>query len=155
MPFLLPAPRTRAFLTPCLLPFPPSPCPLPPVPPGPEDMQVSTSPYGVAAHAAAAPSAAAGRDLARAAHALGELDEPWVTVFGFGPADLPLVIREFSRAGDIVQVGWARRGAAWVRGWVRARWAPRWCRSNEPASTVHRAGDVHAPTAGPCPNQPL
>lgn len=65
---------------------------------------MSTSPYGAAAHAAAAPGAAAARDLARAAHALGDLEEPWVTVFGFGPADLPLIIREFSKAGDIVQV---------------------------------------------------
>lgn len=33
-------------------------------------------------------------------------EDTWVTVFGFGPNDLPLVMREFSKAGDILQVGW-------------------------------------------------
>ncbi|PRW18392.1 nuclear pore complex NUP35-like [Chlorella sorokiniana] len=72
---------------------------------GVEDMQVSTSPYAAARAAAAAPAAAAGRDLARAAHALEQYEDTWVTVFGFGPSDLPLVIREFSKAGDIAQFG--------------------------------------------------
>jgi len=83
-----------------------------------EDMQVSTSPYGARA-AAAAPAAAAatvapaGRELAaRPAAAAGEVEEgsTWVTVFGFSPSDLPLVIREFSKAGHIQQVGAGRCG---------------------------------------------
>ena len=32
------------------------------------------------------------------------LQDMWVTGFGFGPSDLPLIIREFSKAGDIAQV---------------------------------------------------
>lgn len=70
---------------------------------GAEDMQMSTSPY---ARAAAAPSAAAagGRDVARAGGSEG-YEDTWVTVFGFGPSDMPLVIREFSKAGDIQQFG--------------------------------------------------
>ena len=58
-------------------------------------MQLSTSPYAVPARVPAA----------AAAHASGALrDDTWVTVFGFSQADLPLVIREFSKAGDITQV---------------------------------------------------
>jgi nuclear pore complex protein Nup53 len=68
-------------------------------------MQVSTSPYAVAATARTTPGAAAGQELTRAAMALEALDDTWVTVFGFGPDDLPLVIREFSKAGDIQQFG--------------------------------------------------
>ena len=68
-------------------------------------MQVSTSPNAAAARAGAAPAAAPGQELARAAHAFEALDETWVTVFGFSQADLPLIIREFSKAGDIQQAG--------------------------------------------------
>ncbi|PSC73480.1 Nucleoporin NUP53 [Micractinium conductrix] len=70
---------------------------------GAEDMQMSTSPYGAAA-ARATPAAPSGRELSRPAGGEG-YDDVWVTVFGFGPSDLPLVIREFSKAGDIVQFG--------------------------------------------------
>lgn len=83
---------------------------------GVEEMQVSTSPYAVAARAAGMPAAAVGQELARAAHAFEALDETWVTVFGFCQADLPLVIREFSKAGDIQQFGTFGEGAAvnWI-----------------------------------------
>eukprot|EP00878_Enallax_costatus_P009155 GHUV01009570.1.p1 GENE.GHUV01009570.1~~GHUV01009570.1.p1 ORF type:complete len:244 (+),score=58.93 GHUV01009570.1:223-954(+) len=36
--------------------------------------------------------------------------DTWVTVFGFGPDDLPLVLREFQRCGDILQ--WGTFGAS-------------------------------------------
>ena len=49
------------------------------------------------------------------------LQDTWVTVFGFGPSDLPLVIREFSKAGDIAQVG--------ARGRVARIWRHSCCRS--------------------------
>lgn len=75
---------------------------------GAEDMQVSTSPYGGARGGAApAPAAAApSRELARPAGGdVAGYEDTWVTVFGFGPNDLPLVMREFSKAGDILQFG--------------------------------------------------
>lgn len=71
---------------------------------------MSTSPFGGARGGAApAPAAAApGRELARPAGGdVASYEDTWVTVFGFGPNDLPLVIREFSKAGDILQVGHA------------------------------------------------
>lgn len=55
-------------------PSPNQPLFLPPGLPTVEDMQVSTSPYAAARAAAAAPAAAAGRDLARAAHALEQYE---------------------------------------------------------------------------------
>ncbi|KAI3435617.1 hypothetical protein D9Q98_001678 [Chlorella vulgaris] len=61
-----------------------------------EDMQVSTSPYA---------AAATGQELVRAVRAVEGLEDTWVTVFGFAQADLPLVIREFSKAGNIQQFG--------------------------------------------------
>eukprot|EP00775_Hariotina_reticulata_P011821 gene11821-11965_t len=39
-----------------------------------------------------------------------QLDDTWVTVFGFGPDDLPLVLREFQHSGDILQ--WGTFGAS-------------------------------------------
>jgi hypothetical protein len=69
---------------------------------------VSTSPYGAAR--AAAPAGTAGREVARASHAFDQFEDTWVTVFGFSQSDLPLVIREFSKAGDIQQVGGGRDG---------------------------------------------
>lgn len=83
-------------------------------------MQLSTSPYAsAAARASAAPGAS--HDPARAARGHEALKDSWVTVFGFGPSDLPLVIREFSKAGDIAQVGglagWAGlAGLGWDEG---------------------------------------
>lgn len=32
-------------------------------------------------------------------------EDTWVTVYGFSPDDLPLVLREFQRCGDILQWG--------------------------------------------------
>lgn len=32
-------------------------------------------------------------------------DDTWVTIFGFAPGDLPAVLREFQRCGDILQWG--------------------------------------------------
>ena len=95
---------------------------------------MSTSPYGAAA-ARATPAAPSGRELSRPAGGEG-YDDVWVTVFGFGPSDLPLVIREFSKAGDIVQVralsgGWRAgwHGTVWwgpaslrVTGWAGSLW---------------------------------
>jgi hypothetical protein len=68
-----------------------------------EDMQVSTSPYA---------AAATGQELVRAVRAVEGLEDTWVTVFGFAQADLPLVIREFSKAGNIQQVKFYFRVAA-------------------------------------------
>eukprot|EP00879_Flechtneria_rotunda_P033816 GHRR01037619.1.p1 GENE.GHRR01037619.1~~GHRR01037619.1.p1 ORF type:complete len:162 (+),score=53.74 GHRR01037619.1:55-486(+) len=34
-----------------------------------------------------------------------QAQDTWVTVFGFGPDDLPLVLREMQRCGDVVQWG--------------------------------------------------
>eukprot|EP00877_Chromochloris_zofingiensis_P003266 jgi/Chrzof1/12940/Cz07g13080.t1 len=42
--------------------------------------------------------------------ASAELDDLWVTVFGFSPQDLPTVLREFQRCGDILQ--WGTFGAS-------------------------------------------
>ena len=114
-------------------PPPPTHPPPPPTLPA-EDMQMSTSPYGAAA-ARATPAAPSGRELSRPAGGEG-YDDVWVTVFGFGPSDLPLVIREFSKAGDIVQVralsgGWRAgwHGTVWwgpaslrVTGWAGSLW---------------------------------
>lgn len=36
---------------------------------------------------------------------MGQSEDTWVTVFGFGGDDLPLVLREFQRCGDILQWG--------------------------------------------------
>jgi hypothetical protein len=79
-------------------------------------MQTSTSPQAAANQAAAGPVAVAGQALTRAAHAFEALEDTWVTVFGFNQADMPLVIREFSRAGDILQFGTFGDGAGvnWV-----------------------------------------
>ena len=78
---------------------------------------MSTSPYGAAR--AAAPGGAAGRGLARAPHAFEQFEDTWVTVFGFSQSDLPLVIREFSKAGDIQQVG-ENRFVCMRVGWQRS-----------------------------------
>lgn len=69
---------------------------------------MSTSPYGGARGGAAPTPAAAApsREPGRAAGGeVASYEDTWVTVFGFGTNDLPLVIREFSKAGDILQVG--------------------------------------------------
>ena len=72
---------------------------------GVEDM--STSPIGgsKATPQAAAPAAAAARDYAASGRALREYESTWVTVFGFSQSDVPLVLREFGKCGDIVQFG--------------------------------------------------
>jgi hypothetical protein len=75
-------------------------------PNGVEDM--ATSPSGAAAHATVAappqPSAAAG-DYAAAGRALRDYDSTWVTVFGFASADVPAVLSEFGKCGDIEGFG--------------------------------------------------
>lgn len=76
---------------------------------GVEDM--STSPIGgpqppSQPSAGAAPqAAAAARDYAASGRALREYESTWVTVFGFSQGDVPLVLREFGKCGDIVQFG--------------------------------------------------
>lgn len=39
-----------------------------------------------------------------------QAEDTWVTVYGFSPDDLPLVLREFQRCGDILQ--WGTFGAS-------------------------------------------
>jgi len=69
---------------------------------GVEDM--STSPIG---GMSSQQPAAAGvpREYAPVGPAVREYDSTWVTVFGFGQGDVPLVLREFGKCGDIVQFG--------------------------------------------------
>lgn len=62
-----------------------------------------------AAQAAAAAAAAAGGGLIRVEQ-LSATDDTWVTIYGFTPDDLPLVLREFQRCGDILQ--WGTFGAS-------------------------------------------
>jgi nuclear pore complex protein Nup53 len=50
-------------------------------------------------------AAAVAGDYAAAGRALREYESTWVTVFGFPQADVPLVLREFGKCGDIVQFG--------------------------------------------------
>jgi nuclear pore complex protein Nup53 len=77
---------------------------------GVEDM--STSPIGGVQqqqqHGGVLPphvAAAVAGDYAAAGRALREYESTWVTVFGFSQADVPLVLREFGKCGDIVQFG--------------------------------------------------
>jgi nuclear pore complex protein Nup53 len=79
---------------------------------GVEDM--STSPIGGVQqqqhqqHGGVLPphvAAAVAGDYAAAGRALREYESSWVTVFGFAQADVPLVLREFGKCGDIVQFG--------------------------------------------------
>lgn len=71
-------------------------------PGGVEDM--ATSPSGAAPAAPPQPSAAAG-DYAAAGRALRDYDSTWVTVFGFSQADVPAVLSEFGKCGDVVGFG--------------------------------------------------
>ena len=48
-------------------------------------------------------------------------DDTWVTVFGFSQVELPLVVREFSRAGHVVQFGTFGEGAPQVN-WVHIQY---------------------------------
>ena len=57
-----------------------------------------------AAAAAAQAGAGAGSSLARAEQQ-AQAEDSWVTVYGFLPDDLPLVLQEFQRCGDILQWG--------------------------------------------------
>ena len=47
-------------------------------------------------------------------------DNVWVTVFGFQPSQLQLVMREFAKCGDIVHVGNGREDSA---NWVHIQYA--------------------------------
>ena len=49
-------------------------------------------------------------------------DNVWVTVFGFQPGQLQLVMREFAKCGDIVHVGNGREDSA---NWVHIQYAVR------------------------------
>jgi nuclear pore complex protein Nup53 len=62
------------------------------------------------AAAAAAAAQAAGAGSMLRVEPYGQADDTWVTVFGFGADDLPLVLREFQRCGDILQ--WGTFGAS-------------------------------------------
>ena len=53
----------------------------------------------------AAATAGIARDYAAAGRALRDYESTWVTVFGFSQGDVPLVLREFGKCGDIVQFG--------------------------------------------------
>lgn len=55
--------------------------------------------------AAAAAQAGASGSFARAEQQGHGEDSSWVTVYGFTPDDLPLVLQEFQRCGDILQWG--------------------------------------------------
>jgi len=78
---------------------------------GVEDM--STSPIGGVhnlqqQHGSALPThvaAAVAGDYAAAGRALRDYESTWVTVYGFSQADVPLVLREFGKCGDIVHFG--------------------------------------------------
>jgi nuclear pore complex protein Nup53 len=82
---------------------------------GVEDMATSPTPVvppsGALATVAGAQApgrsegAAAARDLVAAGRALREYESTWVTVFGFSQADVPLVLREFGRCGDVIRYG--------------------------------------------------
>lgn len=71
---------------------------------GAEDMVVSTSPFQQQ------------RDLARASHQLEQYEDTLVTVFGFSQDDVPLILREFGKCGDIKQFGTFGEGSAvnWI-----------------------------------------
>ena len=45
------------------------------------------------------------QDVSVAGKALRDYEATWVTVYGFGQADVPLVLREFGRCGDILRYG--------------------------------------------------
>jgi hypothetical protein len=78
---------------------------------GVEDM--NTSPIGGGPAPAAPPQPPAPpsprqqlqREYAAAGRALRDLDGTWVTVFGFAQADVPLVLREFCKCGDVEEFG--------------------------------------------------
>lgn len=61
------------------------------------------------AAAAAAAAQAAGSSMMRVEQH-SQTEDTWVTVYGFTPDDLPLVLREFQRCGDILQ--WGTFGAS-------------------------------------------
>jgi nuclear pore complex protein Nup53 len=54
--------------------------------------------------------AAAPQQQQQDAAAQQQADDTWVTVYGFTPDDLPLVLKEFQRCGDILQ--WGTFGAS-------------------------------------------
>jgi nuclear pore complex protein Nup53 len=74
---------------------------------------MSTSPIGGVhnlqqQHGSALPThvaAAVAGDYAAAGRALRDYESTWVTVYGFSQADVPLVLREFGKCGDIVHFG--------------------------------------------------
>lgn len=73
---------------------------------GLEDM--STSPIGGAQPQTTTASVLGHefRDLGPPVSVPREWDnEPWVTVFGFGQSDVPLVLQEFGKCGDILRFG--------------------------------------------------
>lgn len=72
-----------------------------------------SSPLGAAAgfpEQSAAAAAAPQQQQQQHASAQQQAEDTWVTVYGFSPDDLPLVLKEFQRCGDILQ--WGTFGAS-------------------------------------------
>lgn len=57
---------------------------------------------------------------------LQEDSDVWVTVFGFQPSQLPIILRDFAKCGDIVQYGNGREDNA---NWVHIKFSVRQCTS--------------------------
>lgn len=53
---------------------------------------------------------------------LQEDNDVWVTVFGFQPSQLPIILRDFAKCGDIVQYGNGREDNA---NWVHIKYSVR------------------------------
>ena len=51
-------------------------------------------------------------------------EETWVTIYGFQPSELHVVLREFSKSGDIAHFGSGRQDAV---NWVHIHYAVRCC----------------------------
>ena len=71
-------------------------------------------------------------------------EETWVTVFGFQPSELHVVLREFSKCGDMVQFGSGRQDAV---NWVHIHYSvpPR---ALSCPLLPHRPGSCMLPSAG-------
>jgi nuclear pore complex protein Nup53 len=73
---------------------------------GQEDASTSIPSTSAATAAAAAQNQRRDQhDAAAAARQIAEYDGTWVTVFGFGAPEVPLVLREFGKCGDIAHFG--------------------------------------------------
>ena len=67
-------------------------------------------------------------------------DNVWVTVFGFQPGQLNLVMREFAKCGDIVHVGSDREDSA---NWVHIQYAVRSAAALPGAPILRRQNALH------------